>query len=92
LTQIVLSYSQSRVWFNQKNEGTIQYVVFGVFIIIDIAANVGGLMVYVNNITHTSAYSALLGDIAVNPDILKIIALVLGTLIAIAPEVLYRSN
>jgi hypothetical protein len=73
-------------------EKIIQYILFGFLVLIDIAANVGGIIIYVNNISATSAYQALFGTEPISAGLIRFIAILVGTMIAIAPEAIHRSK
>jgi hypothetical protein len=97
VTQLIFTYCQSVIWFEMNlskldKEKIIQYILFGFLVLIDIAANVGGIIIYVNNISATSAYQALFGAEPINAGLIRFIAILVGTMIAIAPEAIYRSK
>jgi hypothetical protein len=97
ITQLILTYSQSVIWFEMNlskldKEKIIQYILFGFLVLIDIAANVGGIIIYVNNISATSAYQALVGTEPISAGLIRFIAILVGTMIAIAPEAIHRSK
>jgi hypothetical protein len=97
VTQLILTYSQSVIWFEMNlskldKEKIIQYILFGFLVLIDIAANVGGIIIYVNNISATSAYQALFGSEPISAGLIRFIAILVGTMIAIAPEAIHRSK
>jgi hypothetical protein len=97
VTQFIFTYCQSVIWFEMNlskldKEKIIQYILFGFLVLIDIAANVGGIIIYVNNISATSAYQALFGTEPISAGLIRFIAILVGTIIAIAPEAIYRSK
>lgn len=90
VVQAGLTFLESPIW--RGRGGFVQYAGLG----LDVFTNVGGLYVMMTNLDSTQSYKALVSAASIsgeiNPMVALLLSIVAGTLLAAAPEALWRQR
>ena len=90
LVQVILSYCQHKLIMGPRS--ALMIGIFALLVLLDVLLNHGGLYPYFTRVTETSAYQNLGLPPSPGEWVGVVFSLILCTIIAIMPEVVYRGG